>query len=682
MNKLLFAFLLATWIQGSAQEIDIKKTRIDGDFILPNSIAPLDYDDFIKFKTNASEYTPVKDEVFYEHVRVHLSPSEMKKIEKLFNSNSERLKKSKYSKLVEGSVTSILESEQEVWIGTEKGLYLYDVSSKKMAKHGSYGIDGPLSTYISDLITDSEGNIFVGTPIGLSILSKDGNWSFIRGVDGLPVEEITSLAIDVNDNIWIGTTQGAILYKPYSEERQWFYRAGKRYLIGDIIEDIALDQDGMTINFKTTAGISKIEFVKTTLSNKADILEKKLNERHRRMGMVAACLLDDPENPNSYSIKDNDNDGLWTSYHVVAMSLAYATTGNRAFLESAKESMHAMIMLQNVSGTPGLVARSVVPIAERGRMSAQWREAPDGKLLWKSDTSSDEIDGHFFAFYAYWEHIAKNDPKEAALINKQITILMNYIVDNNYQLIDWDGERTRWGFWNPELLNDTPEHYGENGLNSAQILSFLKVAYYITENKKFKEHYDQLITKHGYLANVLTEKKVFPDMNNHSDNQLGFVALYPLLQLEYDPKARRALQTAVRRHYRTLARDGSAFFYFAAATIDPDYVDIIGGVNNLRQIPTDRRQWKMTNSNRKDIIWNPYKTRFNRVQLLNVLPADERNFDRWNRNPYTADSGKGGNYEDDGGSWLLAYWMGRYHGFITNGDPNLQLNEHGQINLK
>jgi hypothetical protein len=327
--------------------------------------------------------------------------------------------------------------------------------------------------------------------------------------------------------------------------------------------------------------------------------------------------------------------------------------------------MHAMIMLQNASGTPGLVARSVVPISERDKMSAQWRETPDGKLLWKSDTSSDEIDGHFFAFYAYWEHIAQNYPVEAALIKKQTSTLMNYIVDNNYQLIDWDGERTRWGFWNPELLNDDPENYTENGLNSAQILSFLKVSYYITGHEKFKKHYDQLITEHGYLANVLTEKKVFPDMNNHSDNQLGFVALYPLLQLEYDPLARTALQRTVRRHYRTLGRDGSAFFYFAAATIDPDYVDIMGGITNLRQIPTDRRQWKMTNSNRKDITWNPYKSRFNRVQLLDILPADERNFDRWNRNPYTADGGNGGNYEDDGGSWLLAYWMGRYHGFIN-----------------
>ena len=47
---------------------------------------------------------------------------------------------------------------------------------------------------------DSKGNLWIGTPIGLSILSPDGNWSSIRGADGLPVEEITALEIDKNDN--------------------------------------------------------------------------------------------------------------------------------------------------------------------------------------------------------------------------------------------------------------------------------------------------------------------------------------------------------------------------------------------------------------------------------------------------------------------------------------------------
>ena len=662
--KTLFTFILLSLSFIANDEVDIKNTIIEGEFKLPNSIAPLDYEDYLVLATNASTYTPVKDNYFIEHVRGVCSPAELREVSDIFDSRLKSKDAAKLASLVRTPMNCIEQIGKNWWIGTKQGLFLYNTETEKISRHESYGIHGPLATCISAMALDSKNTLWIGTPVGLSLIRPDGTWASLQGREGLPVEEITVLEIDDNDRIWIGTTRGAVLYTPYENGRQWYYRAGERYLINDEISDLELSEDENAVYFKTAEGISKIEFVERTLAQKADIMEARLNQWHRRMGLVAACQFDNAEHPKTATIKDNDNDGLWTAYHVVAMSLAYAATGNEAYKASARESMHALIMLQNASGIPGLVARSVLPIGEKDRLSAQWRETPDGNLMWKSDTSSDEIDGHFFAFYAYWEHIAKNDPKEADLIRNQISTVINYIVDNNYQLIDWDGERTRWGFWNPELLNDDPEHYIENGLNSAQILSFLKVSYYITGNPKFKQHYDYLITEHGYLGNVLTEKKVYPDLNNHSDNQLGFVALYPLLQLEFDPRAREALQRAVRRHYQTLSRDGSAFFYFAAATIDPDFVDIKGAVENLRQIHTDRRQWPMTNSHRKDIVWNPRNDRFDRPQLLNVLPADERNFDRWNHNPYYADGGASGQYEDDGGSWLLAYWIGRYHGFI------------------
>ena len=78
--------------------------------------------------------------------------------------------------------------------------------------------------------------------------------------------------------------------------------------------------------------------------------------------------------------------------------------------------------------------------------------------------------------------------------------------------------------------------------------------------------------------------------------------------LEKDKNIRIALQKAVRRHYRTLELDRSSFFNFVTATIDPDYVDIEDGLQNLREIPTDRRLWP---SNRRRVrpahrsVWRP-----------------------------------------------------------------------------
>jgi hypothetical protein len=37
---------------------------------------------------------------------------------------------------------------------------------------------------------------------------------------------------------------------------------------------------------------------------------------------------------------------------------------------------------------------------------------------------------------------------------------------------------------------------------------------------------------------------------------------------------------------------------------------------------------------------------------------------KWNGNPFVVDGGGGGRGEDDGGAFLLPYWMGRFHKII------------------
>ena len=49
---------------------------------------------------------------------------------------------------------------------------------------------------------------------------------------------------------------------------------------------------------------------------------------------------------------------------------------------------------------------------------------------------------------------------------------------------------------------------------------------------------------------------------------------------------------------------------------------------------------------------------------LNWLPPDERAVMKWNGNPFQLDGGRQGYGEDDGGFYILPYWLGRYHRFI------------------
>ena len=517
---------------------------------------------------------------------------------------------------------------------------------------------------VNDVLIDSAGTIWVATMQGLFTKRTDSDWQHLTGSDGLPVEQTTCLCEDVRRGIWIGTTHGVILYQPTAESRRWYYRAGPRYLPHDHVLDLAIDEDGSVLRVLTKDRLSGIEMRTTTLLEKAHTIGERVNTRHRRLGLVAECKFTMQTGTEEHTISPGANDGLWTAYHVAAMSLCHAVTGSEQSKASAVQSMESLYLLQNATGIPGLPARSVLP-ASAGQPDEDWRLTPDGRYWWYTDTSSDEIDGHFLAFFTFWEHIAKHDSKLRDRHSEQVRLLTDYIVDNGYQLLDWDGKRTRWGFWDPASLNDDPMHYLENGLYSLQILSFLKVAAEITGDAKYSQHFHKLINDHGYLNNVLLEKKVFPDMVNHSDDQLAYVAWYPILQLEKDPEIREALQRAVRRHYLVEEPERASFFFFVTATIDPDVVDLPAAVTNLRNIPTDRRNWRMINSHRRDIAFAPRNSRFNRPQLTRVLPADERHFDHWNDNPYLADHGADGLTEDSGSAFLLAYWMGRYHGLIT-----------------
>jgi hypothetical protein len=61
----------------------------------------------------------------------------------------------------------------------------------------------------------------------------------------------------------------------------------------------------------------------------------------------------------------------------------------------------------------------------------------------------------------------------------------DFILANNYYLIDVDGKPTRWGFWGPSELNDNPLRYGERGINSIEILGMLAICYHCKHNETY-----------------------------------------------------------------------------------------------------------------------------------------------------------------------------------------------------
>jgi len=535
---------------------------------------------------------------------------------------------------------------------------------------------------------DAKGRLWFCSPQGLGV-RENGQWKLYGPQDGLPWNECTSLAPAPDGSVWLGTTKGAIRFDGTNFE----YRQGRRWLPGDNVKSVVVDKDN-TAWFQTDAGVGKIRSVPMTLAEKAKFFEDEIDLRHRRTEYeyVLEVRLDKPGDKSKWTQHDSDNDGLWTSMYGAGECYAWAVTKDPKAKHRAKKAYEAMRFLWTVTqgGTPpapaGYVARTVLPASgpdpnasaytpEKDRvfqstrdslwkiMNPRWPRSADGKWFWKADTSSDELDGHYYLYALYYDLVAKGDPAEEARVREHVAALTSHLVDNNFQLVDHDGKVTRWGVFNPEALNADMLWADDRPLNSFSILAYLKTAFHITGDAKYQKAYKLLIDKHGYAVNAMMNKHhAGPGGGNQSDDEMAFMMLYNLLRYEDDARLRQMYGIALRRRWETEAPElNPVFNYMAAAvlqgqkftdshhtadlTLDGPWRE--ESLDTLRRFPLDRVNWRLANSHRLDVrplsaaAGSRGPRRGHRLDGR-VLPIDERYVNHWNHDPWQLDQGGNG----------------------------------------
>jgi len=514
---------------------------------------------------------------------------------------------------------------------------------------------GPGVEDVRDISSGDDGVVYAAT--GTGIYKHNGSeWNLINGQNGgLPYEDV--LAVDTAGKyLWAGTSFGAARY----DGSEWQYFQGPAFLPDDRVTAVAASADGSAW-VGTPGGVTHIEYIPMTLEEKAEHFERITRERHVRHGLVSDSRLESEGDTSTSVTRTSDNDGLWTAMYIAAECYRYGATGDPEAKEFARQSMDALMFLEEVNGIPGFFSRSFARPGEP-HGGGEWDHlSPDGKWRWKGDTSSDEAVGHYYAYSVYYDTCADGVEKER--IRDKVRLITNYIVDNDYYLIDADGEPTYWGKWNPEFFKT--EGRLQRGLNSLQILSFLKTAIHITDDPKFHNAYRELILEHHYADFAVHQKMNHPGLMNHSDDELAFLSYYPLLKYEEHPGLLKKYRKSIVRSWKIEKPEKSPFFNFIYGAVMPEgtYFDVDGSVDTLKRISLDLVTHRHVNSRRADIEISPFKDRFTELQSKEVLPPDGRSVMKWNSNPYQLDDG-GGLSEEAGTFWLLPYWMGRYYGFI------------------
>jgi len=564
------------------------------------------------------------------------------------------------------------------WIATGMGLYHQTPRGIRLFQRHT----DILSADVRGVAFAPGGSLWAAGLGGVTVFRNNRRTNAFTPEDGLPTAWATCVARAPDGRMWVGTRSGVTRF----DGKSWSLRASRRWLVNDRVRDVAFAPDG-TAWVATVGGVSAIGRRKMTLAQKAAYFQRICLKRHvRPPGLVEKCRLEAPGDTAHWAPRDDDNDGQYTAMYLAMQSFHYAVTKDPKVKALAKQAYDALEFLQTVTQTPGFVARTVIPVtwktmadpnhvftpqewADREvhdprnkRVEKQWRLSADGKWRWKGDTSSDEITGHQFGYLFYYDLVA--DAKEKARVRDHWCRVVDFIVKNGYVLKDIDGRPTRWGVWSPEKLNHDPDWAAERGINSLEILAYLKLAYHFSGNPIYEKRYRELLTRAHYAENVRHAKTYEPSWRTHIDDELLALAFPVLLLYEKDPNLQKLYRESLDWWYKGLKADRSPFFDFVYGALSGRNPQPTVSVAALRDASLDLVRWRVDNSHREDLHL-VRKPELESLQTSRLPPLSERGVMRWDNNPWAAVQGDGGWSESSGAWWLLPYWMGRYYGFIA-----------------
>jgi hypothetical protein len=442
------------------------------------------------------------------------------------------------------------------------------------------------------------------------------------------------------------------------------------------------------------------------------------------MGFIAPNELEIPYDTASFKYGISDNDGMYTSMYGAAQAFRYAVTGEKEAKELAVRSLNACKWLVDITHEPGFPARVIVPhdwpepladpeVSHRMNLQVQqhdpfWKDinprfvkSKDGKYLWKCDTSSDELAGHYFFYGVYYDLVAKTEAEKAP-VREVVAAITDHLIRNGFFLRDFDGKSTRWGDFSPEFCNSI-WGWDQRGLNSMMMLSFLNVAKHVTGDPKYDEVAAMLREKHNYHINAMHGKEFFPPGNVVPwDNNLCLMSMFGLINYEENPELLLMYRMSLENSWLHISKQKNAFWdalyaamaghftnlekggYFNSEKIFPeaggftkltshelaDFPDLGNGIKeNLVRIPLDMIGYRMDNTHRLDVEFDltpGQKPGMGWRKDGYAVPVDERGHVRQDRDGFALDFQEvgGGNAEQEGTFFLLPYYMARYYKLI------------------
>lgn len=276
-----------------------------------------------------------------------------------------------------------------------------------------------------------------------------------------------------------------------------------------------------------------------------------------------------------------------------------------------------------------------------------WKDLiPEGRVIedivYKGDTSSDEIIGHVFLYKLAYDILGPEDPELAALIVNTMDKFAKHLVDNSYNMVDGSGQPTTWAkfsrtyFHNGQVLGGAP-------LNALVLLSVFKVAAHVTGYQKWEDEYRMAAFDEQYqYAEIMTQEleryhlsileyvndistvlgrilrhavgtklfdRAYKLILNHSDEEMAMLGFYTLFQLEADEELLKYYREALDDWWFSMSYSENPLWYYVYQLAYPNEKKTDAYGNSLIETaswslsrhPMDLRRFLATNENRDDV---------------------------------------------------------------------------------
>lgn len=543
-----------------------------------------------------------------------------------------------------------------------------------------------------------------------------------------------TFGIRVGNVLWLAAPNGVTRYDANAEKEAdtvMYFSANRDLADNDVKAMYADGTAPESIWIQTANGVSHITLSEIDPEEKAEILTEETLKYVSRRGMVTQRALTVPrELCSRVPYGHSDNSGTFTAGFAIGELCKYAVLKKKygadhpktaAAKKSALKATEATQLLMYIAGRgDGFVARTYMvptePFPDDGlfyrkengkavclpttfakkkglagkvidasapipdRLARHYRDEgyTDDGIIYKGDTSSDEITLHYLLIYFAHEILGEEDPELDEIIKTSAKNTLAHILDHGYELHECNGKPTTWAKWSKSYF-DSMLGWSDGCLNSAQLLMYLKVVMHITGEKgRWQEEYDKLVREEGYADRTMLHEMRFALSSKaegvepteglmYGDHMLATAAYWILIILEDDPVLKAKYREGYKGWNGTFRREHDPAYDFPFLLACPDEtVDTEKLEDWFRRFGMTRLCSSVSLEERKDV---PERTRLGGDKETSwLLTPDEMYISKYDRNPYqyVGTQNRDGLREVESCYvYTFAYWLGRYYGFIT-----------------